>query len=130
MTLLRSAIERRLSVKVDDEDDDKDEVRLLPEERESIFNGKYLWPSQVTDICAVKNTNRETRGPYPLCIEITRTHSDGTKSFTGRAGELLRRGSIAPLIRDLNDNPKALNRATRVEKIARRTKVTVGIVGH
>ncbi len=121
MSRLRSTIERRISVK-------DDEVRLSKDARRVIFRGSYAWPGQVTEVSAQKNYRESSQDSYPHKVKIVRTHSDGTKSISGTGPDSPSwNDKVLPTITELT-NPQALNRATRVEKIARRVKVTASLL--
>ncbi|HSX06505.1 MAG TPA: hypothetical protein VLG92_02190 [Candidatus Saccharimonadia bacterium] len=96
------------------------EAKLSPEARALVFRGFYCLPSRVTEVAAADNHNRESREAFPYCVKVTRTHSDGTKSFSGEYNSHAYKTTKG--VSEFEDG-QALNRATHVERIARRLKL-------
>jgi hypothetical protein len=114
---LRATVEKRLPV-------GPDEVQLSAGARRLVFRGGYLFPSRVTNVGTGQNYNPSSKDAYPYRVTVTRTDKQGCREESGDG----RYDTIPEGYEELQD-PRALVRATHVERFSRRLKLaTVGAV--
>jgi len=112
---LRAEVDKRLSV-------GSNEVRLSPAARRLVFRGGAYWfPGKVTSVDVTGNYTPESKDAYPYRVRVTRTYADGTQEFSGDKYDSPIYKRPPKTVSEL-ENPWALNRATHVERVARRIK--------
>lgn len=120
MSFMRVQIEKHLPLRTDEKHFSKTAARI-------IFRGGYIFPSKISQVELVNNGNRETKEAFPYRVKVTRQYKDGIKAINGDeifSGEIYRNPTTA--VAELS-TPQALNRATRVERVARRLKTGLSI---
>jgi hypothetical protein len=116
---LRSMVDRVLPLK-------DDEVRLSPEARMIVFRKDCYYtfdPGKITGVERFENWDERTKENWPWEVRVTRTQKSGSKIFYGDGWSAAKwsDGVIDPV--EEMQSPKALERATRVENVARRIKI-------
>lgn len=114
--ILRSQVEKRIPLK-------EGETHLSPFAKKLVFRGGYLIPSEITAVKKQKNYRADSCDSYPWKVEVSRTYKDGTHNFGGTWRDNWKNNAAKTVDEELQ-NPLALKRATRVEKVARRIKLT------
>lgn len=120
---LRKTLEQKLKVR-------DDEVKLPDSVSGSIFRGFYFWPSKITKIKNTTNYCPRTMDAYPYKRKVSKTYSDGSKTFHGDRWD----DAVYSRPIDFDDllianSARGLRRATRVERIARRIKTVAFGIG-
>lgn len=118
--LLRSSVERFLPLK-------KDEAYLSDDARWAVFQGEYGDPgTQIKSVETRQNYDRETEVHYPVVLRVTR-EADGRQTFSdNQRSRRVFRASPTHIVEEMRQ-PDKLNRANRVEKVARRMKAVAGL---
>lgn|GEM_PF-5847098 len=121
--ILRSTLEKHLPVQ-------DGEVQLSPRARDYVFHGSYIFPTDVYDVETTKPKlgAKNERNDRPFMHVVTRMGKRGL--WMNRTGDKNWSRTYAEHASDIVDElnqPSALQRATRVEKIARRLKVATAV---